>query len=111
VSILSSITTSMSVFSQDLLSGPLGTHLAEKVPTGPFEMPLLIAKELDNPLVLPDSQAEYAAGVCQSGVDLDDRTFEGRDHVGLVTADSPADPRADQLDPTRLAGQPATSGC
>jgi hypothetical protein len=49
--------------------------------------------------------------VCQSGVDLDDRTFEGRDHVGLVTADSPADPRADQLDPTRLAGQPAPSGC
>jgi hypothetical protein len=111
VSILSSITTSMSVFSQDLLSGPLCTHLAENVPTGPFEMPLLIAQGLDDPLVLPDPQAEYAAGMCQSGVDLDYRTFEGRDHVSLVTADSPLIPELITWTQQRLAGQPAASGC
>lgn len=111
VSVLSSITTSMSVFSQDLGDGPLGTHLAENVPTGPFDMPLLIAQGLDDQIILAGPQAEYATGVCQSGANLDYRTYEGKDHVALVTADSALTSDLIAWTQQRFAGEPATPNC
>jgi acetyl esterase/lipase len=87
-SVLTSLATDMSVFDADLRKGPLAERLKQNRPVGPVDAPLLIAQGESDVLVVPDVQAEYAGARCDSGQPLEYRTYRGRDHVGLVAADS-----------------------
>ncbi|QUB99149.1 hypothetical protein [Cellulosimicrobium cellulans] len=48
---------------------------------------------------------------CAAGQPVDYRTYEGRDHVGLVQADSPLAPDLVRWTEARLAGEPPTPTC
>jgi uncharacterized membrane protein HdeD (DUF308 family) len=111
VSALSSITTGMSMFEDDLDRGALHDRLEQNIPTGPIEAPLLLAQGAADSLVIPAAQDDYVAARCASGQDVDYRKYEGRDHVPLVQADSPLIPELIQWTHDRLDGRPPTPNC
>lgn len=110
-SVLTSVTLGMSVFSKDLTTGPLADRLAENVPTGPYEMPLLIGQGEADTLVVPTVQTRFVDGLCSSGNEVDYRTYAGRDHVPLVEPDSPAVPDLLEWTQQRFDGQAFTGNC
>jgi hypothetical protein len=89
VSLLGSVATGMSAFSGDLRAGPLAERLEANVPNGPLEMPVLIGQGDSDTLITPDVVAAHADRLCAAGAAVDYRTYAGRDHVGVVQADSP----------------------
>ena len=111
VSVLASITTGMSAFNTDLSSGALGEHLVANVPGGPFEMPVLIGQGAADTLITPDVVAAYAERLCATGADVDYRSYDGKDHVGLVAADSPLLPELVTWTQQRFDGDPAPTTC
>ena len=111
VSVLASITTNMSAFSTDLRSGALGEHLAANVPNGPFEMPVLIGQGASDTLITPDVVNAYTQRLCDTGADIDYRSYDGKDHVGLVAADSPLVPELVTWTQQRLDGDNAPTTC
>jgi hypothetical protein len=71
VSVVSSLLFDKSVLNKDPATGPLGARLEENTPTGPIDVPLLVAQgEIDN-LILPTMQAEYVQQRCDRGGDVD----------------------------------------
>lgn len=111
VSILASVSTGMSAFSGNLESGALGSRLADNVPNGPFEMPVLIGQGAADTLITPDVVAAYARRLCAAGATIEYHTYPGKDHVGLVAADSPLLPELVTWTQQRLDGDAATSTC
>ncbi len=111
VSVLQSVTTGFSVFRTPLGGGALGERLAENVSTGPPAVPLLVAQGTDDAIIAPAVQAAYVERLCADGIDVDYRTYDGRDHVGLVTASSPLVPDLLAWTADRLAGEPFASTC
>ncbi|MFB6394054.1 lipase family protein [Polymorphospora lycopeni] len=77
------------IYARDPTGGSLGRRLAQNTPTGPFEMPVLLAQGASDPLVTLAIQDGYVAGLAAAGQRVDYRTYAGRDHMGLVAADSP----------------------
>jgi uncharacterized membrane protein HdeD (DUF308 family)/alpha-beta hydrolase superfamily lysophospholipase len=110
-SVVGSLATDMSIFSKGLSTGALGARLSENVPAGPFSAPLLLAQGEADTLILPEVQAAYADGLCASGQVVDYRTYAGRDHVPLVTADSSLVPDLIEWTQARLAGDEPPSTC
>jgi uncharacterized membrane protein HdeD (DUF308 family) len=78
-----------SVFARSPDTGALGRRLGENVPDRPTGVPTLIGQGLADTLVLPQVQRAFAARLCAAGQSLDYRSYAGRDHVGVVAADSP----------------------
>lgn len=113
VSILSALGLARdpAIFTTDPTTGAFGARLRQNVPTGTIEAPLLIAQGQTDPLVLPGVQQRYAAQRCADGQQLEYRTYPDRDHVGLVTADSPLIPDLLGWTQARFAAAPATSNC
>lgn len=111
VSIVGSLATGMEIFSGDLSTGTMGELLAANSPTGPIPAPLLIGQGLADPLVLPAVQEGYVERLCASGQQVDFRTYEGRDHVGVVNADSPLLPELITWTQERLAGAEPIDTC
>jgi alpha-beta hydrolase superfamily lysophospholipase/uncharacterized membrane protein HdeD (DUF308 family) len=112
VSILESLAFDGSVWGRDPASGPLGERLAQNVPAGPIEAPLLVAQGETDELVLPEAQAAYVAGRCaQAGGPVEFRTYPDRDHVGVVADDSELVPELMEWTRARFAGDPAASTC
>lgn len=111
VAALTSVAFDMSLFVGSLGEGPLATRLAENEPRGPFAMPVLLAQGGSDSLVRPDVQDAYVDRLCTTGQPVDHRTFEGRDHVGLVMADSPLLDQLVAWTGERLAGVPAAGNC
>jgi alpha-beta hydrolase superfamily lysophospholipase len=111
LSVIGSVTAGTSIFQAELASGALAERLAENVPSGPIEAPLLVAQGEDDQLVLESVQAGYVAARCAAGYDVDYRTYPGRDHVPLVEADSPLIPELVAWTQDRLAGAPPTPNC
>ena len=111
VSVATVLSLDKPVWSRSPDRGALGVHLRENVPTDRIAAPLLLAQGEADELVTPAAQAAYVADRCAAGQRIDYRTYAGRDHVGLVEADSPA--IADLLAWTadRLAGKPAGDDC
>jgi uncharacterized membrane protein HdeD (DUF308 family)/alpha-beta hydrolase superfamily lysophospholipase len=110
-SALTSAALGMSVFSGDLTTGPLADRLAENVPRGPYEMPLLIGQGEDDSLVVPTVQAAFVEGLCADGNEVDFRTYAGRDHVPLVEPDSPAVPDLLEWTQQRFDGEAFAGNC
>ena len=100
-----------SIFSAPPSSGALGARLQQNSPDQPLPQPVLIAQgELDD-LVLPDVQAKWVARRCAAGQVLDYRSYPGRNHITLVTADSPFVADLVSWTEARFAGQPAPTAC
>jgi len=99
------------VWSRDPSTGPLGARADENVPRLPIAFPVLIAQGLADPLIVPDAQRDYVEELCAHGQSLDYRTYEGRDHMGVVTGDSPLLPELMTWTADRFAGEPAADTC
>ncbi|WP_253705721.1 lipase family protein [Cellulosimicrobium sp. 72-3] len=111
VSVAEALSMDQPLWTTDPTDGALGERLAENVPTGAVEAPLLVAQGASDPLVLPSTQDAYVGERCAAGQPVDYRTYEGRDHVGLVQADSPLAPDLVRWTEARLAGEPPTPTC
>lgn len=111
VSALTSLTLGRAIWSRDPAGGALGERLAQNVPPGPIDAPLLVAQGAADTLVVPSVQAAYVRARCDAGEAVDYRTYDGLGHLPVVEAGSPA--VADLLTWTaqRFAGEPATSTC
>ena len=101
----------MTVFSKRLGSGALAPRLAQNSPTGPIPAPLLIGQGAADPLVVPDVQKAFVDRLCTAGQQVDYRTYEGKDHVGVVNLDSPLIPELFEWTADRLAGEPPKNTC
>jgi uncharacterized membrane protein HdeD (DUF308 family)/alpha-beta hydrolase superfamily lysophospholipase len=77
-----------SVFAEDATSGTFGARLAENVPSGAIDAPLLLAQGAADPLVLPAAQDAYVQQRCADGHAVDYRTYPGEDHLSVVADDS-----------------------
>ena len=111
VSVAEALSMDQPLWTTDPTDGALGERLAENVPTGAVEAPLLVAQGASDPLVLPSTQDAYVGERCAAGQPVDYRTYEGRDHVSLVQADSPLAPDLVRWTEARLAGEPPTPTC
>lgn len=109
-SIATSLAVGMSGF-EDLSAGSLLRRLDENVPRGPYEVPLLVAQGEADTLITPEVQAGFVDRLCADGIDVDHRTYPGRDHVGLVEADSPLIADLVAWTEARFAGEPAATSC
>lgn len=110
-SVLSSITTGMRVFVDDLGSGGLLARLDENAPRGPFEVPLLVAQGADDAIVDAGVQAAFVDGLCAAAADVDLRVHPGLGHVPLVEADSPLVPELLAWTRARFDGAATTPTC
>lgn len=90
---------------------PLGARLAENIPVGPFEMPVFIAQGMEDEIVLEPIQTAFASQLCDDGVNLVYRRYEGLQHVSLVAPNSAL--TADLIDWTRarFAGEASLPDC
>jgi uncharacterized membrane protein HdeD (DUF308 family)/acetyl esterase/lipase len=91
-SVLTSLSLGWSSFTTELSQGALGDRLVQNTPSGAIRAPLLVGQGDADPLVLPDVQAAFVQARCDAGEPVDFRTYPGRDHVGVVAADSPLIP-------------------
>ena len=90
VSLATALLLDQPVWRREPSTGPFAERLAENSPTGRIAAPLLIGQGTADSLITPASQAEFVETRCAEGQPVDFRTYEGRDHVGLMHADSPA---------------------
>ena len=108
---LTALTMERAFFAHDPASGPLGARLAENTPRGPIPAALLIAQGGTDRIVHSAMQDRFMRDRCDAGQDFDYWTYAGRDHDGLVAADSPL--AADLMRWTRdvISGVPPVHGC
>lgn len=99
------------IWSKDPSTGPLGARAAENVPTLPIDFPVLVAQGLADPLIAPKAQEAYVTSRCQAGQEIDFRTYVGKDHMGVVTGDSPLLGELLEWTRARFAGEAATPNC
>lgn len=111
VSLGQSLLLDRPIWDRDPTSGPFGARLAQNVPTGRVDAPLLLAQGGADTLITPAAQADYVADRCAAGQQVDFRTYPGRDHLSVVAADSPAVSELLDWTADRLAGGPVTDTC
>lgn len=111
VSLGQSLLLDRAIWDQDPTTGTFGRRLAENVPTGMIEAPLLVGQGEADTLITPAAQEAYVAGRCADGQQVDYRTYADRDHLAVVAADSPAVDDLFAWTQERLAGEPATDTC
>ncbi|AXK84443.1 Uncharacterized membrane protein HdeD, DUF308 family [Nocardia farcinica] len=99
------------IFAIDPLQGPFGARLRENTPAGSLTVPLLLAQGGADPLIAPAIQDAYAKDRCGEGWNIDYRVYPGRDHVGVVAADSPLIPDLISWTRDRFAGDPQARSC
>jgi hypothetical protein len=110
-SILASLVIDKSIWARNPADAPFGERLRENVPSGRIEAPLLLGQGLGDKLILPTIQAAYARSRCEEGGQVDYRTYEGYDHVGVVGEDSPLIPDLLSWTQARFDGKPPESTC
>lgn len=100
------------IFSGDpLQNAALAKHLKDNAPQGMVAVPLLIAQGKADDLVLPTIQDEYVKQRCDAGQSLEYRTYEGKDHVGVVGPESLLNQDLVAWTLDRLASKPQAAGC
>jgi len=99
------------VWTKDPSTGALGERAQQNVPLKPIPVPLLIAQGLADPLIVPPAQQAYVDELCSRGQAVDYRTYPGRDHMGVVTGDSPLLPELLEWTKDRFEGRPPTPTC
>jgi alpha-beta hydrolase superfamily lysophospholipase/uncharacterized membrane protein HdeD (DUF308 family) len=108
---LPAVLTGEQIFSQHINHGPLGTRLAQNVPSQPTHTPTLIAQGEADSLVLPNVQTAFAQKLCRAGANIEYRTYAGLDHVPLVEPNSPLIPYLLRWTENRFGGVAAPSNC
>lgn len=111
VSVLEAGVIDRPIWAKSPSEGPLAARLEANVPRKPIQAPLLIAQGLADTLVLPEAQQEYVDSLCRAGQPLDYRTYEGKDHMGVVSAGSPLLDQLMRWTEDRLRGAPAENSC
>lgn len=111
VSLGQSLLLDRPIWDRDPTSGPFGARLAQNVPTGRLDAPLLLAQGGADTLITPAAQAAYVVDRCAEGQQVDFRTYPGRDHLSVVATDSPAVPELLDWTAERWAGDPVTDTC
>ena len=111
VSVAASLALDKPIYAVDPATGALGQRLVQNTPGGLIQAPVLIAQGLADRLVLPSVQARYVKQRCAAGQKLDYLTYPGRDHVGLVTSDSPLIAALISWTEDRFATEPAPDKC
>lgn len=111
VSVLGTTVMDRPIWTQDPSDGPLGARLEHNVPRLPIEAPLLLAQGLTDTLVSATAQQRYVEELCASGQQVDFRGFEGKDHMGVVTGDSPLLGQLMEWTQDRLDGAPPIDTC
>jgi alpha-beta hydrolase superfamily lysophospholipase len=99
------------LFAVDPSTGPLAARLDANVPRLPVPSPLLIAQGRADTLVLPDVQDRYVQTRCDAGQPVEYRTYQGRDHLSVLAADSPLVGDLIAWTRDRFAGAPGPDGC
>lgn len=100
-----------SVFARDFGSGPLAARLAENVPDQRTGIPTLIGQGLTDASVSPEVQRAFTERLCTAGQIVDYRGYAGRDHMGVIAADSPAVPDVMKWTEARFAKEPPGDTC
>ncbi len=111
VSVVETFLFGDTIFTDDAKTGPFGARLAENVPSGDIEAPLLLAQGEADPLVLPAAQQAYVEQRCADGYALDYRTYAGEDHLSVVADDSALVDELLAWTQDRFDGAPARSTC
>jgi pimeloyl-ACP methyl ester carboxylesterase len=106
VSVAQSLLFERSIFRGDPASGATGARLATNVPSGPIDVPLLVAQGESDELITPTVQAAYVEERCRNGGDVDYRVYPRLGHLDLVDDDSPLVPELLQWTHARFAGEP-----
>lgn len=99
------------IFAKDPATGPLGQRLRENTPALGIPFPLFVAQGLTDTLVVSSVQAAYVASRCAAGQELLYKTYAGKDHMGVVSEDSPLIGDLIAWTKDRLAGALAASNC
>lgn len=99
------------IFSKDPTSGPLGKRLEANTPKRIIPAPVLIAQGEADDLVRLDVQARYVMERCSAGQKVEFRTYPARDHVSVVSSDSPLAPELIIWTRDRFQGKPAEGNC
>ncbi|MDR2294315.1 MAG: DUF308 domain-containing protein [Microbacterium sp.] len=99
------------IFRAEKPTGSFAQRLEENVPPATVRTPLLIAQGEADGLVVPDAQQSYVDGACAAGESIDYRIFAGRDHIPLVSVDSPLVPQLLTWTQERFSGDPVPAGC
>ncbi|QGG94255.1 lipase family protein [Actinomarinicola tropica] len=110
VSAITSLATEMTPFT-GVGEGTLAARLAENVPDGPYDVPLLVAQGGVDLLVRTDMQERFVARLCAQGEDVELRTYEGLGHVALVEEPSPLVPDLLRWTAARFEGEPTDAAC
>lgn len=112
VSLAGALVLDQPIWGEEPTTGPLAERLRQNTPTEAVATPLLVMQGEADTLIRPEAQAAYVEARCAAGDLVDYRTYEDRDHLALVTADSPAMSELFEWTRARFAGEPAgTAGC
>ncbi|WP_240948789.1 lipase family protein [Microbacterium salsuginis] len=68
----------------DLTAGPLGRRLADNVPAGPWDHPLLVAWGTEDEVIPPRLQQEFVDRLCAEGEQVRRLAYRGYDHLGTL---------------------------
>ena len=99
------------IFDQYFAEGAMGRRLGENEPELPVPAPLLMAQGSADTVIPAERQMEFATRACARDQVMEYLTVEGRDHLGLVLADSPLYPDLFAWTDARLAGEPGPTQC
>lgn len=99
------------IFAKDPTTGALGERLRQNAPVLPIPYPLFVAQGETDTLVILPVQDAYVAQRCAAGQELTYKKYPGKDHMGLVTGDSPLLEDLLTWTQDRIAGKPATGNC
>lgn len=108
---LPAVLSGESIFSRDLMSGPLASHLGQNVPSQATKTPTLIAQGEADRLILPSVQSEFARELCKAGEKVEYRSYPGLDHVPLVEPGSALIPYLISWTENRFGAAPAPNNC
>lgn len=98
-------------FDDPALGGAFGDRLRQNMPVAVMAAPVWIAQGEADTLVPPHLQDGYVERQCEAGQVLAYRKYAGRDHLGLVAADSPASKDLVAWTLQRFNGSPAANDC
>ncbi|MDN4481627.1 lipase family protein [Demequina muriae] len=111
VSVIETFLFGDTIFTDDAKTGAFVDRLAENVPSGAIDAPLLLAQGDADPLVLPAAQQAYVDQRCADGHELDYRTYPDEDHLSIVADESALVGELLTWTEERFAGTPAESTC
>lgn len=97
--------------SRPLTDGPLGERLIENVPDQPTGLPTMLAQGMNDNIIVPASQKEFVAGLCDAGQVVETHIYAGRDHLGVIADDSPLITDLLTWTADRFTGKPPATAC